>query len=498
MKAIRLWQGVRMRVVAARPDPDQPLRLVTLPVAWDDDAAAALAALLPGDGPVSLAAAAGQWLTLIAVRARQAGRQDDIAVALHAMLRQRRMAPNQAVWRGEADRPGFRLNLAGFHEAASGFDSAGFVQAARLAAVACRLLAPAADRYEIGMAGLDDLLAALGIAYDSRAARDLAGCLAALLRGCVDQALESDQRDLLATPADWPPPPRSCAVPGLAEAAWQARAAVSRAPDATKATGIFPGGPAEALLGVETAGVAPAFSPVRGRRLTRAAQDRLAAAAMSPEAALASMLLGEAPLPVAGRQAHLAMLQAVAPYLDLVPDIGCDLPAPDGTVITAPAGRAPVQRRLPARQTGLTQKITLGGHRVFLRTAEYPDGSLGEVTLTLPRESAAVRGLAEGFAQALSVGLQHGIGLEAFLEGMILTRFGFAGEVEGDPEIDRATSLLDYVARTLAASYLRRRLPAPDVEEDRAAHTDSAPLLPLDLPHGAAVRARRRSLRLVA
>ncbi len=491
MKAMRLWQGTRMRQVAARADPEQALRVVTLPVSWDDRAAEALAALVPGEGPVSLAAASSVWLTLVAARARQVGQGKaggaEMAGQLQDLLSRRQAAPNAAVWASEQGVPGFRVNAAGFYDAARGYDVAGFAAAAGLVARASLLLVPGAARIEIGLAGLDDLLACLGIAYESRAAREVGACLAALLRGGVDHALEGDQPDLLATPAAWPAPPRSCAVPGLAEAAAAARAAIRSAPGAISATGIFPAGPAEALLGVETGGIAPAFSPVRDLHLTRAAQDRLAAAAMSPEAALAAVLVGETPLPVAGVQAHLAMRDAVAPYLHSVADVMSHLPAPPA--LGAAGTGMPVHRALPARHAGLTQRATVGGHRVFLRTGEYADGQLGEITLSLPRESATVRGLAECFAQAVSLGLQHGVRLEEFVEAFALARFGPAGVVDGDPEVERASSVLDYVFRSLAVTYLNRRLPEPEMEV--AAEQAK---LPLDLPAGG----RRRGLRLVA
>ena len=253
---------------------------------------------------------------------------------------------------------------------------------------------------------------------------------------------------------------------------------------------MFAPGPAEALLGVETGGIAPAFSPVRDLRLTRAAQDRLAAAAMSPEVALAAVLVGEVPLPVAGLSAHAAMRDAVAPYLHSVAALGAALPAPGAASGGADgAGFGAVHRALPARHAGVTQKVSVGGHRVFVRTGEYADGRLGEISLSLPRESAAVRGLAECFAQAVSLGLQHGVRLEEFVDAFALTRFGPAGSVEGDPDVERASSVLDYVFRSLAVTYLGRRIadPAVEVVVEQAA-------LPLDLPVGG----RRRGLRLVA
>jgi len=489
MKTHRLWQGVRMRQVAASPDPDLPARLITLPSSWDDKAAEALAALAPGEGPASLAAAANTWLSLIAHRARLAGQPETIVHGLHSLLRARQAAPNAAIWRGEPGPPGFVLNAAAFHGATNAFDIETFAAAAKLAVQACRLLAPQAPRLEIGLAGLDDLLACLGLDYASRAARAVGACLAALMRAHVEIALEGDQRDLLAMQADWPAPPEDCPIPGLAKAAASARAAVRRAPDAIEATGIFPAGPVEALLGIETGGVAPAFSPVRERHLTRAAQHRLAASAMSPEAALATVLEGGVLLPVAGLAAHAAMLEAVAPYVETVPPLPSGLPEPE------PRAKAAARPEpLPSRRAGMAQKASLAGRRIFLRTGEYADGRLGEIALSLPRESAFVRGFAECFSQAVSLGLQHGIKLEEFIEAFTFTSFGPAGLVESDPAVGRATSVIDYAMRSLAANYLGRALPEPEMDEDmRAQAQETEPLLPLDLP-----RSRPPKLRLVA
>jgi hypothetical protein len=485
-----------MRQVAASADPDRPARLVTLPAAWDDRAAEALAALAPGDGPVSLAGAANAWLSLVGQRARQAGRDDkNLVLALQILLRRRQAAPNPAIWRNEPGAPGFTLYAAGFFDATDGFDLDGFAEAARLAACACLLLSPDAQRLEIGMAGLDDLLACLGLDYDSRAARAVGACLAALMRAAVEHALEGDQPDLLATPADWPAPPKTCAIAGLAEAASIARKTVRRAPGAMPATGVFPPGPTEALLGVETGGIAPAFSPVRERFLTRAAHHRLAAAAMSPEAALATVLTGGVLLPVADLAAHAAMRETVAPYLDFMPPLPASLPAPEAENFGEAARRAkPRHEPLPSRHAGFAQKASVGGHRVFLRTGEYADGRLGEISLTLPRENAFVRGLADCFAQAVSLGLQHGIRLEEFVEAFALTRFGPSGLVEGDAAAERATSVIDYAMRSLSATYLGKALAEPELDEEmRAQEQEVAPMLPLDLP-----RAKRRGLRLVA
>jgi hypothetical protein len=282
----------------------------------------------------------------------------------------------------------------------------------------------------------------------------------------------------------------------LAELAALLRSRVSLSPGTPPCTLIAAPGPVEALLGVETGGIAPAFAPVRAGRLSRAAQDRLAAVGMSPEAALAASLQGDDPLPMAAHDAHAAMHDAVAPYVQVMPPRPEALPAPQSGSLPAPA--APRLRRLPARHQGMTQKASVGGHRVFVRTGEYDDGSLGEITITLPKEGAAFRGLMDCFAQAVSLGLQHGVKLESFVDAFALTQFGPAGAVEGDPAVGQATSLLDYVFRTLSVNYLGRPLPEPELELESGADNDIAPLLPLDLPRGASPRMRRRALRVVA
>ena len=477
-----------MRRTRAAGDPDAQARAITIPCSWDDRAAAALASLIPGDGPVSLAVTAAPWLNAIARRCASADPETDLACRIGDLLCALRAAPTEAVWRGDFTAPGFVLNLAAFHTPGQGFDVDGFADAAFATACACKHLAPEAPAYAISIAGLDDLLASLGFAYDSKAARSTAGALAALFRARVEQALESDQRDLLAAPADWPVSPK-CPVPGLTEAAESARRAVSRAPGARQATCITTAGAPEALLGIETGGIAPAFSPVRDGALSRAAQNRLACAAMSPEAALAATLLGETPLPIACLAAHAAMHDAVAPFIQAIPAHPSALPAPEASA-AQPADRREHRGELPPRHRGLFQKASLAGHRVFLRTGEYADGSLGEIDIALPRETGALRGLMEAFSHSVSLGLQHGVKLESFVEAFALTRFGPAGLVEGDPTIAQASSVLDYVFRTLAATYLARNIPDPPVD----IATAPAPLLPLDLP----TEARRRNLRLVA
>jgi hypothetical protein len=159
------------------------------------------------------------------------------------------------------------------------------------------------------------------------------------------------------------------------------------------------------------------------------------------------------------------------------------------------------RRELPPRRAGYTQKAAVGGHRLYVRTGEYDDGTLGEVFVALHKEGAAFRGLMDNFAIAVSLGLQHGVPLEAYVEAFTFTRFGPAGAVEGDPAVAHATSLLDYTFRHLAANYLGRHdIPEAEVEEADTVGNgsrDHAPLLPLELP-AESPRARRRGFRLVS
>lgn len=112
--------------------------------------------------------------------------------------------------------------------------------------------------------------------------------------------------------------------------------------------------------------------------------------------------------------------------------------------------------RLPQRRKGYTQKAIIGGHKVYLRTGEYSDGRLGEVFIDMHKEGAAFRSLMNNFAIAVSIGLQYGVPLEEFVEAFTFTRFDPSGIVEGHDSVKMATSILDYIFRELAISYLSR------------------------------------------
>ncbi|MBO9168503.1 vitamin B12-dependent ribonucleotide reductase [Rhizobium sp. L245/93] len=114
------------------------------------------------------------------------------------------------------------------------------------------------------------------------------------------------------------------------------------------------------------------------------------------------------------------------------------------------------QEKLPGRRKGYTQKAKIGGHTLFLRTGEYDDGRLGEIFLDMNKEGSALRALINNFAISVSLGLQYGVPLEEYVDAFTFTKFEPAGIVQGNDAIKNATSILDYVFRELAVSYLGR------------------------------------------
>src|SRR5260370_5278512 len=128
------------------------------------------------------------------------------------------------------------------------------------------------------------------------------------------------------------------------------------------------------------------------------------------------------------------------------------------------------RHRLPDRRAGYTQKAVVGGHKVYLRTGQYEDGSLGEVFLDMHKEGAAFRSLMNCFAIAISLVLQHGVPLDEFVDAFVFTRFEPNGMVKGNDRIKMSTSVIDYVFRELAITYLGRtdlsHVPDEDLRAD--------------------------------
>ena len=151
------------------------------------------------------------------------------------------------------------------------------------------------------------------------------------------------------------------------------------------------------------------------------------------------------------------------------------------------------REKLPNRRKGYTQKAVVGGHKVYLRTGEFEDGRLGEIFIDMHKEGAAFRSLMNNFAIAISLGLQYGVPLDEFVEAFTFTRFEPAGLVQGNEAIKNATSILDYIFRELAVSYLDRNdlahvdpsaigstIMGGGVAEDKPGQKGSAPVLLAD------------------
>ncbi|OYW43045.1 MAG: hypothetical protein B7Z38_02985 [Rhodobacterales bacterium 12-64-8] len=153
----------------------------------------------------------------------------------------------------------------------------------------------------------------------------------------------------------------------------------------------------------------------------------------------------------ARRRARAPLNSEQAPALDrFAPPPAMSIPETPDEVVFAE------RRRLPDRRKGYIQKASVGGHKVYLHTGEFDDGELGEIFIDMHKEGAAFRSLMNNFAIAISIGLQYGVPLEEFVDAFIFTRFEPAGEVTGNDSIRKATSILDYIFRELAVSYLGR------------------------------------------
>ncbi len=497
IKAEKPWHGIKQAAFAAAADPDSPQLTVKLPASWGQAAADALAAILPEARRIDIAEAAGAWIAPIAARGAAANLSDEIGDALHALVAARRGSPSADIWRNRPGHaPGFTFNIAAY--LAEGVLDLGSLAAdTRLAVTALTLAAPGAHRLAIGFTDLNLFLTRLGLDYGSQTARDTAVALTAFIGAQAHTASAALRAHGIATgyPFIAPALPEQAAIPGLIAAVRAVQEDAAQAgPARHEALLGFTAEPAvEALLGAEVCNFAPALSPVNAEgELTLWAQESLAARGLNPATALARQLSGEALFPAPRAGAHLAMHDALAP-------LAAAMPARPAQPMEAQ--QPSTRRALPARRSGYTQKVSVGGHKLFLSTGEYENGKIGEIFVALHKEGSAFRGLMDAFAIAVSIGLQHGVGLEDYVEAFTFTRFGPAGVVEGDPAVPAATSMLDYVFRNLAVNYLGRTNLAPATLESAdtvgEGAAERAPLLPLDLPDPAP-RERRKALKLVS
>ncbi len=186
----------------------------------------------------------------------------------------------------------------------------------------------------------------------------------------------------------------------------------------------------------------------------------LAGALLDEDEADALDDLQDAPAPLA---AQALAQRAVAAIAELTSQTEPHAPTPELREPEAEpepsrpaASGAAHRRRLPDRRKGYIQKSTVGGHKVYLHTGEFDDGELGEIFIDMHKEGAAFRSLMNNFAIAISIGLQYGVPLEEFVDAYVFTRFDPAGPVTGNDRVKHATSILDYIFRELAVSYLGR------------------------------------------
>ena len=164
--------------------------------------------------------------------------------------------------------------------------------------------------------------------------------------------------------------------------------------------------------------------------------------------------------PLAETQAHIRKLAEKMAY-DLFEGYKQTLSAeqekiPTQTQAQTQARARSERDRLPARRKSYTQKAVVGDHKVYLHTGEYEDGSLGEIFIDMHKEGAAFRSMMNNFAIAVSIGLQYGVPLREFVDAFTFTRFEPSGIVRENASIRHATSILDYIFRELAISYLGR------------------------------------------
>ncbi|MBR0649885.1 hypothetical protein GXW78_09435, partial [Roseomonas terrae] len=251
---------------------------MAFPATWDDGAAEALAALAPGSGPVLLPILAEGWIRRVTARGHRLGllqgpeEAGSLAEALRALLLARRGAPGLEVWRDRKEDARFVLNLPAFLDPAGGFDAAGYAAAVGTAVQVLDILGHGrSPRLRVGFADLAGLLAAYRLPYDGGEARAVAAALAALTRGAAEAAsgrLAERHGALHPVALFWPAPPAETVVPGLAEAARTALDAAAASPGLRHdgCVALAPADAVEALLGAETAGVAPAAGAVRPER----------------------------------------------------------------------------------------------------------------------------------------------------------------------------------------------------------------------------------------
>ncbi|HVR75530.1 MAG TPA: vitamin B12-dependent ribonucleotide reductase [Planctomycetota bacterium] len=178
----------------------------------------------------------------------------------------------------------------------------------------------------------------------------------------------------------------------------------------------------------------------------------------APEAAPASVsaLSGPGADPSLSPSGVSAAVETSAPAVSGEPGLAAPPRGVPPRAVAPARGAGKIRRPLPGKRRGFTQEAKVGGHKIYLRTGEYEDGTLGEIFIDMHKEGAAFRGIMNCFAIAISKGLQYGVPLEEYVDTFTFTRFAPQGQVQGHPNLKVATSVLDYVFRLLGLEYLDR------------------------------------------
>jgi ribonucleoside-diphosphate reductase alpha chain len=453
------------------------------------------------------------------------------------------------------------LNLIKFLRADGDFDCELYSHAARLFVIAQDILVTMSSYptekiaqnsndfrpIGLGYANLGGVLLALGLPYDSDAARAFASSVSALTTG-VAYTASAELADALGPFPKFEENADSM-VEVLEAHAWAAKGNVDRLPYPpiwlaaieawgtalewqgrngyrnSQVTVLAPTGTIGLLMDCDTTGVEPEFALVKTKKLsgggslkivnqsvpralevlgyTKSAITKVVSYISKNDTIEGALPIKPEDLPVfdcaqapspGGRfidpMGHVKMLAAIQPYISGSISKTVNLPAEstvdevkrvflwawkhdlkcltvyrDGSKLSQPlnAGVSPqvsgqgikLQRhRLPQRRRGYTQEAKVAGHKVFLRTGEYEDGTVGEIFIDMNKEGAAMRSLLNCFAVAISLGLQYGVPLEHFVEQFTFTKFEPNGMVAGHPHVKSATSIIDYVFRVLGIEYL--------------------------------------------
>lgn len=509
MKTRHLWNGVRMHNLQAAIDPDAPLYSVTIPTQWENQTATAILQLCPAylleSSVIKTDKVIANWLLPLCDQAVNAGIKDWTLSDWEAILLNQQACPNQRIWQSDnSQKPAFTVNLAAFASAETGFDAQTYRKVLQIVIDSIRILYkqqfnfinselpfPELQRplkqnptdsektephYNIAgtiyLTNLDACLAQLGLEYDSNQGRDVACCLTCFATLLATAGCGSDYLPLS---PDWNALPE---LTTLAKEIWSLASEEKTSPLPRIETSFSTPGPEDLLLGSEACGLAPIFSPVtEDGHLAISTIARMAKQKLTPERALAATLSGNLIVQPPSHQAHCAMHQALIGFITSMPPRPHPMEYPLASKNILPRG---IREPLPPRHKGMTQKASIAGRGLFLRTGEYEDGKLGEISITPLKENAMVKGLLDSLGQAVSIGLQYGVPLKEFVSAFAYSRFGIAGTVEGDPGAVYATSLLDYSFRLLSDVYLNQ--PLPDAPNNLQSNEEKSPMLPLDLP----------------